>query len=172
MAAIADDLHLLITPKWPAGLRLPFQFAKRKPVAAAAGLIVLAVCLLALLAPIISPYGPDDVQLIAQEIVRADALERVHIGLDYFDASINRIGAYVVGARAVQLALLFALLEPTSKLKEYEEAGKYFERLALLEIMKTKPFGAVYDYYCLTNNVAVGEEYVGKIVEYESSLMR
>lgn len=78
----------------------------------------------------------DDVQLIAQEMVRANALDRVHIGLDYFDASINRIGAYVVGARAAQLAFLFALLEPTSKLKEFEEAGKYFERLTFLSRSK------------------------------------
>lgn len=113
----------------------------------------------------------DDVQLIAQEIVRANALDRVHIGLDYFDASINRIGAYVVGARAFQLALLFALLEPTSKLKELEEAGKYFERLALLESLKAKPFGAVYDYYCLSNNVPVGEEYISDIQKYEADFL-
>ncbi len=113
----------------------------------------------------------DDVQLIAQEIVRAHALDRVHIGLDYFDASINRIGAYVVGARAVHLALLFALLEPADGLKEFEEAGKNFERLAFLELLKTKPFGAVYDYYCLTRNVPVAEEYVKEIQRYEREVL-
>lgn len=113
----------------------------------------------------------DDVQLLAQEIVRADALDRVHIGLDYFDASINRIGAYVVGARAVQAAFLFALLEPAHKLREFEEAGKNFERLAFLELLKTKPFGAVYDYYCLTRDVPVSEDYVKEIERYEREVL-
>ncbi|MGB9588932.1 MAG: L-rhamnose isomerase, partial [Armatimonadota bacterium] len=114
----------------------------------------------------------DDVQLLAQEIVRAGALDRVHIGLDYFDASINRVGAYVIGARAVQLAFLFALLEPTNKLKGFEEAGKNFERLAYLELLKTKPFGAVYDYYCLINDVPVSEEYIESIEKYETDILK
>ena len=112
----------------------------------------------------------DDMQLLAEEIVRANALDRVHIGLDYFDASINRIGAYVIGARAAQLAFLFALLEPTNKLKELEEAGKNFERLAFLELLKTKPFGSVYDYYCLTQDVPVSEDYVNEIQRYEKEI--
>jgi L-rhamnose isomerase len=109
----------------------------------------------------------DDVQFLLQEIVRSKALGRVHIGLDYFDGSINRIGAYVVGARATQVALLYALLEPIAKLKKLEETGRNFERLAFLELMKTKPFGAVYDYYCMINNVPVGEDYVEEIQKYE-----
>lgn len=113
----------------------------------------------------------DEIQLIAQEIVRCKALGRVNIGLDYFDASINRIGAYVVGTRAAQLAFLFALLEPNAKLKAYEEAGQNFERLALFEIMKTKPFGAVYDYYCLINNIPVGMDYVAEIQKYEKEVL-
>ncbi len=113
----------------------------------------------------------DDVQLIAQEIVRANALDRVHIGLDYFDASINRIGAYVVGARAVQLALLFALLEPTDELRSFEEAGKDFERLAYLEALKAKPFGAVYDFYCVINNLPTGAEYLKEIENYENDIL-
>ncbi len=113
----------------------------------------------------------DEIQLIAQEIVRANVLDKINVGLDYFDGSLNRIGAYVVGTRAAQLAFLFALLEPTKKLKEYEEAGKNFERLAFLELMKTKPFGAVYDYYCLINNVPVGEDYVADIQKYESDVI-
>jgi L-rhamnose isomerase len=113
----------------------------------------------------------DEIQLIAQEIVWANALKRVNIGLDYFDASLNRIGAYVTGTRAAQLAFLFALLEPVEQLKSYEESGKYFERLALLEIMKTKPFGAVYDYYCLINNVAVAEDYIEEIKQYENNVL-
>jgi L-rhamnose isomerase len=113
----------------------------------------------------------DEIQLIAQEIVRANALNRVNVALDYFDASINRIGAYVVGTRAAQLAFLFALLEPTDKLRAYEETGKNFERLAMLEIMKTKPFGAVYNYYCLINNVPVGEDYIVEIQKYEKDVL-
>jgi L-rhamnose isomerase len=112
----------------------------------------------------------DEIQLIALEIIRAGVLNRINIGLDYFDGSLNRIGAYVVGTRAAQLAFLFALLEPTAKLKEYEEAGKNFERLALLELMKTKPFGAVYDYYCMKNNVPVGEDYIAEIQKYEKEV--
>jgi L-rhamnose isomerase len=113
----------------------------------------------------------DEIQLIAQEIVRCNALSRVNVGLDYFDASINRIGAYVVGTRAAQLAFLFALLEPTEKLRGYEESGKHFERLALLEILKTMPFGAVYNYYCLINNVPIGEEYIADIQQYEKNVL-
>lgn len=113
----------------------------------------------------------DEIQLIAQEIVRANVLERVNVGLDYFDASLNRIGAYVIGTRAAQLAFLFALLEPTEKLKAFENAGKGFERLAFLELMKTKPFGAVYDYYCLINKVPVGENYISEIQKYESDVL-
>ena len=113
----------------------------------------------------------DEIQLIAQEIVRAKALKRVNIGLDYFDASLNRIGAYVTGIRAAQLAFLFALLEPTDTLRAYEESGRTFERLALLEIMKTKPFGTVYDYYCSQNNVPVAEDYIGIIQKYEKDVL-
>ena len=113
----------------------------------------------------------DEIQLIAQEIVRADAVNRVHIGLDYFDGSINRIGAYVVGIRAVQLAFLTAFLEPTGKLKKLEVEKKNFERLALLEILKSKPFGAVYDYYCLINNVPAAEEYINEIQKYETDVL-
>ena len=113
----------------------------------------------------------DDVLLIAQEIVRSNALDRVYIGLDFFDASINRIGAYVVGTRAAQQALLYALLEPVEKLKQYEESGMNFERLALLEVMKTKPFGAIWDYYCLLEEVPVGEEFIAEVQDYERSVL-
>jgi len=109
----------------------------------------------------------DDVLLIAQEIVRSSAMDRVHMGLDFFDASINRIGAYVVGTRAAQQAMLFALLEPRELLMEYENQGRNFERLALLEVMKSKGHGAVWDYFCLQQGVPVGEAYMGAIQEYE-----
>lgn len=113
----------------------------------------------------------DEILLIAQEIVRANALKKVHIGLDYFDASLNRIGAYVVGIRAVQLAFLFALLEPKRVLLQYEETGKKFERLATLELLKTLPYGAVYDYYCLKNRVPVGQDYITEIIKYEKEVL-
>ena len=102
-----------------------------------------------------------------KEIVRADALDRSHIGLDYFDAAINRIGAYVIGTRATQKCLLSALLEPLARLRAYEDAGKGFQRLALLEEAKTLPFGAVFDYFNLKNNVPVGESFIPEIERYE-----
>jgi L-rhamnose isomerase len=113
----------------------------------------------------------DEIQLIANEIVRCKALNRVNIGLDYFDASLNRIGAYVIGTRSAQLAFLNALLEPFDTLKNYEEAGQNFERLALMEIMKTKPLGAVYDYYCLINDVPVAQDYIPDIQRYEKEVL-
>ncbi len=102
-----------------------------------------------------------------KEIVRADALHRAHVGLDYFDASINRIGAYVIGTRATQKCILQALLEPLAKLREYEDNGCGFQRLALLEEAKSLPFGAVFDYFNYKNNVPVGEEFIADIEQYE-----
>ena len=105
-----------------------------------------------------------------KEIVRAEALHRAHIGLDYFDASINRIGAYLIGTRATQKCLLQALLEPLLLLRQYEDNGQGFEKLALLEEMKSLPFGAVYDYFNLKNDVPVGEEFIGRIQQYEKEV--
>lgn len=113
----------------------------------------------------------EDVQLIASEIVRNDFLDRVNIGLDFFDASINRIGAYVTGTRAAQKAFLIAALEPTADLIKLEEAGKNFERLATLEELKTMPFSAVWDYYCLQEGVPVGADYIGEIQKYEADVL-
>lgn len=113
----------------------------------------------------------EDVQMIASEIVRNNFLSRVKIGLDFFDASINRIGAYVIGTRATQKAFMIAMLEPTESLIKYEEAGQNFERLALLEELKTKPFGAVWDYWCMTENVPVGEAYIAEIQQYEKEVL-
>lgn len=113
----------------------------------------------------------EEVQQIASEIVRNDFLSRVNIGLDYFDASINRIGAYVMGTRAAKKAFLYSMLEPLSTLKDYEENGQLFERLALLEELKTKPFGAVWDYYCLQEGVPVGEDYISEIQQYEKEVL-
>ncbi len=109
----------------------------------------------------------EDVRTLAEEIVRSKALHRVHIALDYFDASINRIGAWVLGARSTQKALLAALLEPQAKLREAEAAGDNFRRLALLEEARLLPLGAVWDYFCLSNGVPAGEEWIGEIHRYE-----
>ena len=109
----------------------------------------------------------DDLQAIAHEIVRNDALERIHIGLDYFDASINRVAAWIIGSRNTLRALLIALLEPLGSLKQYELDGDFSSRLALQEEMKSMPFGAVWDYYCLNHSVPVGMDFMKVIEDYE-----
>jgi len=113
----------------------------------------------------------DDLHAIAQEIVRGGYVERVHIGLDYFDASINRVGAWVIGARAAQRALLAALLEPQDQLRALEQACDYTGRLALLEELKTLPVGAVWDYFCLKQSVPVGYVYMDNIRRYEQQVL-
>ena len=113
----------------------------------------------------------DNTRNLFSELVRADALDRAHIGLDYFYASINRIGAYIIGVRAAQKSLLQAFLEPLPLLRKYEDEGKLFQRLALLEEEKTLPFGAVYDYFNLKNNIPVGEEYISDIEKYEVDVL-
>lgn len=113
----------------------------------------------------------EDLQLIASEIVRNDFLDRVKVGLDFFDASINRIGAYVTGTRAAMKAFLIAALEPTAHLVELEETGKNFERLAMLEELKTMPYAAVWDYYCLQEGVATGMDYIAQIQQYEKDVL-
>jgi L-rhamnose isomerase len=109
----------------------------------------------------------DDLQAIAGEVVRNDALERIHIGLDYFDASINRVAAWTIGARATLRAVLMALLEPREMLKGYELEGDFTSRLALQEELKAMPFSAVWDYYCLRKNVPVGMDFMDVIRDYE-----
>jgi L-rhamnose isomerase len=109
--------------------------------------------------------------MIAQEIVRAKVLGRVNIGLDFFDASLNRIGAYVIGTRSAQMAFMYAMLEPYQTLLKFEEQGKTFERLSWLELMKTKPFGAVWDYYCLKSKVPAGQDYIEEIIKYEADVL-
>ncbi len=108
----------------------------------------------------------DELQLIAQELVRGGYLERVHIGLDYFDASINRIAAWVIGARNTLRALLGALVEPSDRLRVLDVAGDYTTRLALLEELKAMPLGAVWDYFCLQHNAPVGIAFMDAIKEY------
>lgn len=113
----------------------------------------------------------DKTRNLFSELVRTGQLHRAHIGLDYFDASINRIGAYVIGIRATQKSLLHALLEPLHTLREYEDNNRLFERLALLEEAKTLPEGAVYDYYNLTHNLPIGEEFIQNVNEYEKNVL-
>ncbi|HOS45024.1 MAG TPA: L-rhamnose isomerase [Paludibacter sp.] len=104
---------------------------------------------------------------LSQELVRSGQMDKLHVGLDYFDGSINRIGAYVVGIRATQKALLQALLEPTEKLRQFEKENKNFQRMAYLEELKALPWNAVYNYYCLQQGVPVGGDYIKEIENYE-----
>jgi L-rhamnose isomerase len=113
----------------------------------------------------------DELLLITQEIVRMKALDRVNIGLDFFDASLNRVGAYVIGTRSAQMAFMYALLEPHKTLVKFEEKERNFERLAFLELLKSKPFGAVWDYYCLKSEVPVGQDYIQEVVRYEKEVL-
>jgi L-rhamnose isomerase len=113
----------------------------------------------------------DDLRAIAQEIIRHDFVHRTHIGLDFFDASINRIAAWVTGTRAMIKALLAALLEPSEKLSELERTGDYTGRLALLEELKTLPFGAVWDYYCQKLEVPAGSSWINVVKQYEKDVL-
>jgi L-rhamnose isomerase len=109
----------------------------------------------------------DDLQSIAREIVRSGALDRIHIGLDYFDASLNRIAAWTIGARNTLRALLTAMLEPVEVLSKYESEGDYASRLALQEELKVLPAGAVWAFYCTRKNVPVGMDVLAEIKAYE-----
>jgi L-rhamnose isomerase len=114
----------------------------------------------------------DELQAIAKEVVRSGQLaERIHIGLDYFDASINRVAAWVIGARNIQKALLIALLEPSVALKEIELARDYTKRLAMLEEMKSLPWSAIWDYYCEQQGVPVGNAWFDQITRYERDVL-
>ena len=112
----------------------------------------------------------DEVKSVAEEIVRSNVLERVHFALDFFDASMNRVGAWVIGARATLKGLLIALLEPQEKLREFENAGNFFARLALMEELKCMPFGAVWDFFCLKMGVTSGESWIEEIQRYEAEV--
>jgi L-rhamnose isomerase len=113
----------------------------------------------------------DDLRAIAEEIVRGDFLDRVHIGLDFFDASINRVAAWVIGTRCMIKALLIALLEPIDRLRALEAEGDLTSRLALLEEQKTMPFGAVWDHYCEKQGVPPGAAWLGAVKDYEKSIL-
>jgi L-rhamnose isomerase len=112
----------------------------------------------------------DDVRMLAEEIVRSARIDDIHIGLDFFDATMNRIGAWSIGARAMLKALLAALLEPLPALVELEEGGDYFARLALGEELKTLPLGLVWDYYCSSVGVPSDRELIESVHEYERTV--
>jgi L-rhamnose isomerase len=113
----------------------------------------------------------DELQALAQELVRGNYLQRVHIGLDFFDASINRVAAWVIGTRCMLKALLIALLEPTNHLRALERNGDHTSRLAMLEELKMLPFGAIWDYYCLQQDVPVGQAWLDVVKQYEQEVL-
>ncbi|MBP3764348.1 MAG: L-rhamnose isomerase [Bacteroidaceae bacterium] len=113
----------------------------------------------------------DPTQELFSEIVRAGALDRVHYGLDFFDGSINRIGAYVIGSRSAQKCMLRALLEPTKTISEKELAGEGYKVLALIEEQKAMPWQAVYDEFCRRNNVPVGQDFIQEIDQYVDAVI-
>jgi L-rhamnose isomerase len=112
----------------------------------------------------------DELCAIAQELIRSDKIDKVHIGLDFFDASINRVAAWVIGTRCMIKALLIALLEPIKSLREMEAGGDFTARLATLEEIKTMPFGAVWDYYCMKNNVPAELDWLKEVRDYEAKI--
>lgn len=111
----------------------------------------------------------DDIYSLMQELVRSGKIDNTYIGLDFFDGTLNRIGAWAVGARASLKGILFALLEPYSQLKDYEEDGNNFARLALLEESKTKPFGIIWDHYCRTMDTVTDRELITNVLAYEKA---
>jgi L-rhamnose isomerase len=114
----------------------------------------------------------DELKEIAREIVRNDALNRVLIGLDFFDASINRVAAWVIGTRNMQKALLYALLEPCGRLKELQDTSRFTELLMLREELKTYPFGDIWDYWCEKEGVPTGEAWFPELMRYEQEILR
>lgn len=113
----------------------------------------------------------EELQAIMQELVRCNALGRTHIGLDFFDASINRVAAWAIGARNALRSLLFALLEPTAELRGFEDTGDYTSRLALLEACKGLPWGAVWDQFCLQQDVPFDMAIIQEVKNYEQRVL-
>src|SRR5690625_2027175 len=113
----------------------------------------------------------DELREIALEIVRNNALDKVRIGLDFFDASINRVAAWTIGTRNMIKSLLYALLTPNEHLRHLQEDGNFTERLALMEEFKTYPFGAIWDYYCEKNGVPVRENWIEEVRNYEEAVL-
>lgn len=113
----------------------------------------------------------DELQAIGTEIIRNDYLDRVHIGLDFFDASINRVAAWAIGTRCMLKSLLLALVEPTTKLRDFENSGDFTSRLAMLEELKTMPVGAVWDYHCAKLGAPVGPQWLDEVKKYEAKVL-
>lgn len=113
----------------------------------------------------------DELDLVTHEIVRAGVLDRSNIGLDFFDASINRVGAYVLGTRSAQISFLKALLEPVEAIAEYESHGRGYEKLAMMEEAKLMPFGDVWNYFCMINDVPLGTDVINEVALYENNTL-
>ena len=113
----------------------------------------------------------DDIRYLTEEIIRCDKLEKTHIGLDFFDGTMNRIGAYAIGARATLKGLLLGLLEPQNTLNKYDEEGNAFARLALIEEMKFLPAGDVWNYYCETSGVPMDKQLISEVMNYEKNIL-
>lgn len=117
------------------------------------------------------PVLSDEVTDIMKEIIRSDTINKVYIGTDYFDSSINRIGAWIIGARTVIKALMIALLEPVNLIKKYEREGRFFARLGLLEDAKTMPFGIVWNYYCEIMGISGDKNWIDEVLKYEKDIL-
>lgn len=113
----------------------------------------------------------DELQAIAKELVRSGKLDKIHIGLDFFDASINRIAAWTIGTRNMIKALLIAMLEPTETMQKAELEMDFTKRLVMLEELKTMPWAAVWDYYCVQQNVPVGISWFDEVRQYEKDVL-
>ncbi len=113
----------------------------------------------------------DETREIAKEIVRNDAIDRVLLALDFFDASINRVAAWIVGMRNMQKALLYALVSPNQQLKELQDSNRFTELMAMQEELKTYPFGDVWDYFCEKNNVPVKGAWLDEVHRYEKEVL-
>lgn len=117
------------------------------------------------------PIINDELREVASQIIRYNLEKRTNIALDFFDATLNRVGAYVIGIRSTIKSLLIALLEPVKELKEAEDSGDYLSRLALMEESKFHPVGAIWDYYCLINNVPTESEWLKEVIDYEGNVL-
>jgi L-rhamnose isomerase len=113
----------------------------------------------------------DELQAIAKELVRSGKMDRFHIGLDFFDASINRIAAWVAGARNMLKALLMAFLEPFEELKNLERNGDYTQRLVWLEELKSMPWAPVWDWYCAQKGAPAGIDWIRDVMKYEKDVL-
>ena len=113
----------------------------------------------------------DDIRYLTEEIIRCDKLDKTHIGLDFFDGTMNRIGAYAIGARATLKGLLLGLLEPQDRLNRYDEEGNAFARLALIEELKLMPAGDIWNYYCEVSNVPMDSQLISEVMNYEKDVL-